>query len=300
MMDRGMLEADALRAFAAFSEHLNFTTAAAELLISQPALHVKIRKLSASLGVELYERQGRRLVLTETGHRLAEFSLEHRRRVDDFLAGLYPANAPAALAAGRSTLRWVIGEGIQRLVTSGRAVRVVTAGRDEALQHVNAGRVDLAVIAHTPPPQPLEQCLLSTYPQVLVVPRQHRLGKARAIRLTDLDGLDLVLPPRGRPHRESLETALRAATVKWQVTAEVDGWDLLVHFVRLGLGATVVNGCVPAPEGLVAIPVSDLPRVSYWATWRSPRQRLVSEVMALLAPNGPGARSAVRQAPPVA
>lgn len=58
------LQGDALRAFAVFARHRNFTSAAAELLISQPSLHVKINKLARTLGVPLYRRQGRGLVLT--------------------------------------------------------------------------------------------------------------------------------------------------------------------------------------------------------------------------------------------
>src|SRR3954454_24183125 len=160
MADRDALEADALRAFAVFAQHLNFTTAAAELLISQPALHVKIRKLAAGLGVPLYERQGRTLVLTDPGRRLAEFSLDHRRRVDDFLAELHPAGAPVALAAGRTALRWVIGPGIGRLAASGRAIRLFTADRGSAVRQVASGQVDLAVIAHSPPPASLRGRLL--------------------------------------------------------------------------------------------------------------------------------------------
>ena len=50
-MDAGSaLESDALRAFAVFAEHRNFTTAAAALRLSQPSLHVKIRKLADGLG----------------------------------------------------------------------------------------------------------------------------------------------------------------------------------------------------------------------------------------------------------
>ena len=60
MDGRGLLESDALHAFEVFAEHRNFTTAAAVLRISQPSLHVKIRKLSRGLGVQLYERDGRR------------------------------------------------------------------------------------------------------------------------------------------------------------------------------------------------------------------------------------------------
>ncbi|TMQ90362.1 LysR family transcriptional regulator [Actinomadura soli] len=49
-MDLGRLSTDALASFAVFADHLNFTRAAEELHISQPALHVKVRKLADTLG----------------------------------------------------------------------------------------------------------------------------------------------------------------------------------------------------------------------------------------------------------
>jgi DNA-binding transcriptional LysR family regulator len=60
-----------------------------------------------------------------------------------------------------------------------------------------------------------------------------------------------------------LEQALRAAGVKWAVAVEAEGWPLITQFVALGVGLAVVNGCVPAPPGLVARPVTGLPAVTY-------------------------------------
>ena len=76
MTGRDVLEADAVRSFAVFAEHLNFTAAAAALRVSQPSLHVKISKLAAALGADLYQRQGRSLRLTAAGERLAAFALD--------------------------------------------------------------------------------------------------------------------------------------------------------------------------------------------------------------------------------
>ena len=81
-----------------------------------------------------------------------------------------------------------------------------------------------------------------------------------------------------RPRRGGLRTA-----------AEVDGWDLLVHLAQLGMGATVVNSCVPAPPGLTAVPITDLPHIPYWAAWRPPRQGLVGAVLHHLRPEGTAA-----------
>ena len=38
---------------------------------------------------------------------------------------------------------------------------------------------------------------------------------------------------------------------------------MITHFVALGMGLAVVNGCVPVPRGLIAKPVTDLPSVTY-------------------------------------
>jgi DNA-binding transcriptional LysR family regulator len=62
-----------LRSFVAFAERMSFTAAARALHISQPALHVQVRKLSESLGVVLYHREGRVLVLTSEGERVLAF-----------------------------------------------------------------------------------------------------------------------------------------------------------------------------------------------------------------------------------
>ncbi len=50
---------DWLFSFVAFADRLNFTRAAEELHITQPALHAQIRKLSEDVGTTLYRREGR-------------------------------------------------------------------------------------------------------------------------------------------------------------------------------------------------------------------------------------------------
>ncbi|WP_433478061.1 helix-turn-helix domain-containing protein [Spirillospora sp. CA-142024] len=83
-MDLSRLSTDALASFAVFADHLNFTRAAEELHISQPALHVKVQKLAENLGRPLYTRQGRRLTLTSTGEQVARFRPRPRRPHDGF------------------------------------------------------------------------------------------------------------------------------------------------------------------------------------------------------------------------
>jgi LysR family transcriptional regulator, low CO2-responsive transcriptional regulator len=276
-----MLESDALHAFAAFARHRNFTAAAAELRISQPSLHVKITKLARRLGLELYRREGRGLVLTEHGRILAAFAEESHRRVGDVLAEL-GHEQPVRLAAGRGTLRWVISAAVQAMARHTAGLRVIAANRTDALASLDAGQADVAVIAFDPPPPTMRHKQIAAYPQVLVVDKDHRLARRKRLHLSDVDGMELLVPAAGRPHRLALDRALRDAGVAWRVAAEVDGWDLLVHFAGLGLGATVVNGCVRLPPSLRGIPIADLPEVRYWAAWRAKREGALGRALAEL------------------
>ena len=117
-MNERAVSADALASFAVFAEHLNFTRAAAELRISQPALHVKVRKLALALGRPLYHRSGRRLVLTADGEAVARFARTHDERLADFLAefaGVVPGR-PVVLAAGQGAYLYLLGDTIRAVL----------------------------------------------------------------------------------------------------------------------------------------------------------------------------------------
>ena len=66
-MDRPQLPLNALRAFEAAARHLNLTRAAVELCVTQAALSHQVRALEKRLGVALFRRVPRGLVLTDEG-----------------------------------------------------------------------------------------------------------------------------------------------------------------------------------------------------------------------------------------
>jgi len=60
-----------LRTFLAVRKHLNYTRAAAEVFLTQPAVSRQVRQLEEELGVRLFERIGKSLHLTDAGQTLA-------------------------------------------------------------------------------------------------------------------------------------------------------------------------------------------------------------------------------------
>ena len=55
----------------------------------------------------------------------------------------------------------------------------------------------------------------------------------------------------------------QSANIPWNVTVEANGWELILHFVKLKMGYAIVNGSCKIPKGFIAIPFSDLPATQY-------------------------------------
>jgi DNA-binding transcriptional LysR family regulator len=266
---------EALQAFVVFADCLNFSQAALRLHISQPALHVKVRKLSEQLDRVLYRRAGRRLELTEHGRQVARFARETGERTAQFVQRLHGGDAGQAvsLAAGAGAFLHLLGEGMRKFIREGQGARagarhfapprLLTLDRDAAVAAVRAGQAHLGVAPLEGTPPEFESRRLAVVGQVLVMPTGHPLAARRQIRLSDLAQARLIVAPEGRPHRQMLALLLQSAQVPWEVAVEVSGWDMMLHFVRLGLGLAVVNSYCQPPKGVVARPVPELPGLEF-------------------------------------
>lgn len=270
-MDGSRISSDALSAFAVFADHLNLTRAAAALRISQPALHAKLATLARQVDRPLYSRVGRRLVLTADGEAVARFARDHDDRLGRFLQELKvtPTSRPIVIAAGHAAYMHVLADVIRTtLAERPGSLRLLHTHRHQMLAAVRTGRAHLGVSALDVLPDDLVITPVATYPQVLLAPAGHRLAGRHTLTLADLGGEELVVPPPSRPFRVSLERAMRAARAPWRVAVECEGWPLTIHFVALGVGVTVVSGCVTPSPGLVTVPITDLPEVTYYAAHR--------------------------------
>jgi hypothetical protein len=159
----------------------------------------------------------------------------------------------------------VLGEGIKAFRgMSKRPLSLVTADGAAALDAVVTGRAHLGVASFESPPRDVSAQPLTRVGQMLAMSSRHALSSKRRIRLQDLNGAELIVPPAGRPHRTMLSHMLQSARVEWSVAVEATGWELMLHFVRLGLGTAIVNACCRLPPGVVARPVPELPALQYY------------------------------------
>lgn len=283
------MRSDWLSSFVIFAEHMNFTHAARALHLSQPALHAQVGRLTEEVGAPLYVREGRTLRLTETGEALVRFARQDGQRRALFLERVKAGrrHQPLVLAAGEGAYLYVIDEGIRRF--RGRhstPLRLWTRPGPACLEVLKAGQAHLGVTVRSmgdrgmvrwpqegstelPWGEPRGDWVvtsLATFAPQLAVPASHPLAsrlEEAPWPLSVLSGESVVVSSPGAPLRRQVTQACAAAGVSWRVAVEASGWPLLLHYMSLGLGVAVVNGCCRLPEGVVMAPLEGLPPTEY-------------------------------------
>ena len=275
------MRSDWLEAFLTFSECLNFTHAAERLHLSQPALHVKIKKLSATVGAPLYLKQGRVLVLTDTGRRIQSFARELRERNLEFMQEIRTGTSahPVVLAAGEGAYLYLLGSALSAFRKSSiYPLQLLTTDATATVKALLSGQAHLGVTANAAYPDELDATQFTTVKQLVVVPRHHPLAKKTVIKIKDLGDETFILPSKERPLRIAVEQAFANKSQTLRVAMEANGWELMLHFVKLGMGICIVNSCCNIPAILVAIPIPELPSLTYHILQRKSRWRTEAAV----------------------
>ena len=97
-MTRLLPSLDLLRGFEAAARHLSFTIAAKELFLTQSAISRQIQTLEEQLGVTLFERRHRAIVMTDAGQQLYRTTAQALRDLEETASKIRAAvNAPQAV-----------------------------------------------------------------------------------------------------------------------------------------------------------------------------------------------------------
>lgn len=255
-MSNPIIELRLWRQFAAVAEELHFGRAAARLHMTQPPLTQAIAHLEALLGVRLFDRTKRSVLMTAAGQALLPQVLDLLAR-----AQALPEQARAADAGevGRLRLAFVSTAGLSLLPEWVRAFRernpqvqleLLEATGDMQLQAFERHDIDAGVILHSPgfAPPGLHSRRVAREPLVLALSEHHALAARPALTLT----LDQVLaqplvifPRRILPSLyDAIFGMYHAAAQSPQVAQEAIQMQTIVNLVSAGLGVAWVPDSV--------------------------------------------------------
>lgn len=228
-------------------EELGSLSKAAERLnLAQPALSRQIRLLEEELGVRLFERHGRGMVITAVGQAMLSHAASIMREMDAIRA---------TAAAAKTTISGTVEVGMTPTVsefviaplmeqTKARhpnlGLRFSSAFSGHLMDWLKRGELDVAFsydLEYQPSliikPVMVENLLL-------IGPADAKLHLEQPVPFSALQTMPLVLPSPRHGLRRIVDECARKAGVKLASTVEVDSFGAMVALVKSGFGATIL------------------------------------------------------------
>ena len=189
-----------LRTFRVVADCLSFSKAAARLFMAQSSVSAQIRSLEEELDLRLFDRIGRRVLITDAGLKLYEYA----RRIEDMTDEIRSEMTGAKNVRGSLTIR--IPETLAAIYMPPVVERFCMDNRQATLnfinctdlqlrEELNSGRIDLAFLmtdaVHL---ADVNVRLLRTEDLILIAGPDHALSRKSKIGLDELDGQTLLLP----------------------------------------------------------------------------------------------------------
>lgn len=241
-----MLDLKALRYFVVVAERLSVSKAALVLHISQSALSRQIQGLEESLGVRLFDRVGRRLVLTAEGDdflpraaNLVDQALDLSSRVQSMARGEVGL---LRVGATPQTIEGLLSKVLVAMRTKYPSIEVslVEGSNDYLLEQLEVGGAHVAIAA-LPERHEFEfQELFMSY-LYAVIPPQYAFTCAKSAEIHTLAKLPLLLMRKGFMTRTVFDRACTQAGVRPHTILESDSTQSILALANAGHGVAVVS-----------------------------------------------------------
>lgn len=232
--------------FVTLAELENVSAAAAELHATQPTLSRQLGRLERDLGVTLFDRRGKRLVLNAAG----QIYLRHVRRavaeIDEAryeLAELMnPVEGRIDLGFLHSFGIWLVPELIRqfRQESSEVGFGLAQGAAEEILQRVLAGESVLAIVSPRPSNTDVGWVPIMRQHLGVALPDGHRLAHRERVTIADVREENFIAMETGFGMRRILEELCAAEDFHPKITFESTELATVAGLVAAGLGVAVM------------------------------------------------------------
>src|SRR5919205_1562202 len=241
------MEIRQLKAFLAIADARTFTAAAQRIHYTQAALSMQIKQLEREVGVPLFTRMPRRVVLTEAGERLMARAQHILREHDAALAELAElAGAKHGRLRLGSASGMVSADSLPAILKRLRRahphaeVSVTSGTSEELVKKILAGETDAAFVSIPVQARNVETELLSQDQLVAIASPRHALAGQRVVSAFALAGEKLILGERGGNTRRLIDEFFAEAGLRPTVAMELSRQRAITNQVAADMGVGIV------------------------------------------------------------
>jgi LysR family transcriptional regulator, low CO2-responsive transcriptional regulator len=236
-----------LRTFTAIAETLNFTKASEKLNLTQSAVSHQIKALETELGVPLFIRAKRGVILTDAGRLALEYArriLSDAEEMRELVAGRELAVAGRVrVAAATQALVYLFAPLFEDFMDSHEAVELVfrtTTSTEQTVEDILEGVADVGFASLAVYSPVLHVTELFDDELVLVVGKKHRLSKQAEISIRELERERWILFERGASIRRATDDFFKKVKVEPEMALESNDTYFIKLMIEHGLGVSLM------------------------------------------------------------
>lgn len=249
------MEIRQLKAFLAIAEAKTFTAGARRVNVTQAAISMQIRQLEDEVGLQLFTRTPRRVILTEAGEYLLDRARKILREHDTALAEIAELGGVehGRLRIGSASAEFAtqqlphILQGLREKFPNSELN--VSAGTSQTLvDKIMHGEIDIAFVSLPVENSSITTDLLFSDEIVAIAHPKHPRANDKFISAAALAGEKLILGERGGNTRRMIDDFFNAANVRPHVAMELSRQEAINQMVENNLGVGTAGAKTIADE----------------------------------------------------
>jgi len=278
-----------LQVFEKVASHLNYSRAAEELYLSQPAVSMQIKQLEGHIGLPLFEQMGKKIFLTEAGRELFLYAksiaqqLAEMETVFDELKGIGQGKLTLSVV---NTANYFTPKLLARFCQRYPNINVNlhVANRDAVLKHLADNSTDLAILGQPPDGLDISAESFLDNPLVVIAAPGHPLGKLKRVKFAQLATETFLSREPGSGTRSAMERVFAQHKIQPHISMEMETNEAIKQAVQAGMGLGILSlhsiELELETKRLAMLNVEHFPLLRHWFVAHRSSKRLSSAALA--------------------
>jgi len=278
-----------LQVFEKVANHLNYSRAAEELYLSQPAVSMQIKQLEGHIGLPLFEQMGKKIFMTEAGRELHHYArsiaqqLTEMEAVFDEMKGLGHGKLTISVV---NTANYFTPQLLARFCQRYPEINVIlqVANRDAVLKQLADNGTDLAIMGQPPKGLDLIAESFLENPMVVIAAPNHPLTTVKQVKFDQLAEQTFVSREQGSGTRSAMERVFEKYNIQPRISMEMEANEAIKQAVQAGMGLGILSLHSIELEletgRLAMLNVEHFPLLRHWFVAHRSNKRLSSAALA--------------------
>lgn len=241
-----MLNFNQLRVFYYAAKNLNFTAAAGELFITQPAVTAQIKLFEEFCNLKLFKKRGRKVYLTDEGKSLYAYAakiIKYEKEIENVIDDMRELKRGIlSLGTTKAYARYFMPLMITTFYKNYPNIKIqLNEGSSLDMIHsLLSFKIEVAVIAKAEDNPEVKFLPFSQEEMAVIVSLKHPLAKNKAVFFADLATLPFIMKEKGSGTRKLVEELFEAEKCTPNTLMETSNTEFIKQLVQRGEGVSFV------------------------------------------------------------